>query len=83
MISSPWIRSSRTQPARWAATMRGVAVPGACPAPPAPWGALPGSHGLSQPAGEVGQGLTYEAAAQPGLGDGTVVGVATQVELLI
>lgn len=31
----------------------------------------------------AGGGLTYEAAAQPCLGDGAVVRVATQVELLV
>lgn len=47
-------------------------------------------HGLGQPGGRSGQGcrwgaggLTYEAAAQPRLGDGAVVGIAAQVELLI
>lgn len=31
----------------------------------------------------MGRGFTYEAAAQPCLGDGAIVGVAAQVELLI
>lgn len=57
-------------------------------APPTPGSALPGSHRLCQPGEawrglEAGGGLTYEATAQPCLGDGTVVGVAAQVELLV
>lgn len=39
--------------------------------------------GSANQPGEAGKGLTYEAAAQPRLGDGAVVGVATQVELLV
>ena len=39
--------------------------------------------GKAQPQLEVGRGLTYEATAQPRLGDGTIVRVATQVEFLV
>lgn len=39
--------------------------------------------GSAKQPGEAGKGLTYEAAAQPHLGDGAIVGVAAQVELLV
>lgn len=39
--------------------------------------------GEAWPVLQVRRVLTYEAAAQPRLGDGAIVGVATQVELLV
>lgn len=39
--------------------------------------------GEAWPGLEVRRALTYEAAAQPRLRDGAIVGVATQVELLV
>lgn len=88
-ISSPWMRSSRTQPGGWAGDEQGAECWEAPQAPATCCRALPGSHGLRSQPGiawlelEARRVLTYEATAQPRLGDGTIVGVATQVEFLI
>lgn len=73
------------------AASMGGGVPGGLPSPiphpaalaQAPRGSAsqPASQGLEGHGGRGG--LTYEAAAQPCLGDGAVVRVATQVELLV
>lgn len=91
MISSPWMRSSRTQPGWQAGTVRrAVEPPEGLPSPsPYPAALSRAPVGSARrpteawPGNEVGRGLTYETAAQPHLGDGVVVGVATQVELLV